>query len=115
VYATEMVKLGSVPPTGRSAFGDIALLVFLLTQAFDGILTYVGVNTFGLRAEGNPVIIWLMGALGNGAGLATAKFAAVCFGVALHMSDVHKAVAGLACFYLLVAIGPWLALLYFWS
>jgi uncharacterized membrane protein len=115
VYATEMVKLGSVRTRARSAFGNVALLLFLLAQLFDGVLTYIGVNTFGLHAEGNPVIAWLMGSLGNGPGLATAKLAAVCFGIALYMSDVHKAVAALAGFYLLVAVGPWIALLFFWN
>jgi uncharacterized membrane protein len=110
-----MVKLGSIRVTGRPSFGDLALLIFLLTQALDGALTYVGVNTFGLKAEGNPVIAWLMGSFGNGAGLAAAKAAAVCFGIALYKSNVHSAVAGLAGFYLVVAIGPWLALLFFWA
>jgi uncharacterized membrane protein len=115
VYATEVVKMGSARTTERSAFGDVALLAFLLTQAFDGILTYVGVTTFGLGIEGNPLIAWLMNALGNGTGLAMAKVMAVCFGIALHLSEVHKAVAVLAGFYLLVAVGPWMALLFLWT
>jgi hypothetical protein len=113
VYATQVSKIGSEEHNRRLTFGHIALFAFVLTQALDGLLTYIGVNTFGLRAEGNPVIAWLMDSFGNGAGLAAAKCAAICFGVALYLSNVPKAVAGLACFYLLVAICPWLALLYF--
>jgi hypothetical protein len=87
-------------------------VVFLLAQASDGVLTYVGVSTFGPAIEGNPLVSWLMGALGCGAGVATAKVAAGLFGIMLHQSDVHKAVAVLAGFYLVVAVAPWLALLF---
>jgi len=115
VYATDVVKVSSVPVSGRSAFGDAALLVFLLAQASDKVLTYVGVSTFGLHVEGNPLIAWLMVEMGHGPGLAIAKVAAGCFGIVLHLSDVHKAVAALAGFYLVVAVAPWVALLYLWS
>ena len=93
-------------------FGDLAVVVFLLAQISDGVLTYIGVSTYGASIEGNPLITWLMSALGEGPGLATAKVAAGLFGVALHLSAVHKAVALLAGFYIVVAIIPWLALLY---
>ena len=115
MYAIEVMKVGRVAPTPRSVFGDLALIAFLLTQAFDGILTYVGVSTFGIGIEGNPLIVWLMDAFGHGGGLALAKVMAVCFGVALHLSQVHKAVAGLAAFYTVVAVGPWIALLFVWN
>ena len=46
--------------TGRDIFGDVALLVFLIAQASDGVLTYVGVSTYGLHIEANPLIGWLM-------------------------------------------------------
>jgi len=115
VYAIQLDNVGSARATPRRVFGDVALVVFLLAQALDGILTYVGVATFGMGAEGNPVVAWLMNALGHGPGLATAKVAAGVFGIALHLSDVHKAVAVLAGFYLVVAVGPWIAFLFVWS
>ena len=93
-------------------FGDIAVVVFLLTQVSDGILTYIGVSTYGHAIEGNPLIGWLMAEMGQGPGLATAKIAAGVFGIALHLSDVHKAVAALAGFYVVVAIIPWVAILF---
>lgn len=99
----------------RSVFGDVALVVFLLAQASDGVLTYVGVHSFGLAAEGNPLIAWLMGSLGPGPGLFMAKLTAVCFGIVLHVSGVHRAVAALSGFYALVAVGPWLAVLFVWA
>jgi hypothetical protein len=93
-------------------YGDLALVVFLLAQASDGVLTYIGVSTYGLSIEGNPVIAWLMAQMGEGPGLATAKVTAGFFGMALHLSAVHRAVALLAAFYIVVAIVPWLAILF---
>ena len=106
--------MGSRSGTRRNVFGDIALVMFLLAQALDGVLTYVGVSTFGLRMEGNPFVGWLMSSMGEGAGLATAKLAAGSFGIALHLSAVHKTVALLAAFYVAVAVAPWVAILYYW-
>ena len=115
MYALRAGDVGSPGVTRRSVFGDLALVVFLLAQASDGVLTYIGVTTFGPSIEGNPLIAWLIAALGNGAGVATAKVAAGLVGIALHLSDVHRAVAILAGFYLVVAVGPWLALLFIWA
>jgi uncharacterized membrane protein len=98
----------------RNVFGDIALLIFLIAQASDGVLTYVGVSTYGLRIEANPLIGWLMSLIGQGAALATAKVAAGVFGIALHLSAVHRAVAILAAFYLAVAVFPWVAILFYY-
>lgn len=106
--------MGSRSGTRRNVFGDIALVMFLVAQALDGVLTYVGVSTFGLRMEGNPFVGWLMSSMGEAAGLATAKLAAGFFGIALHLSAVHKTVALLAAFYVAVAVAPWLAILYYW-
>jgi len=107
-----MLKVGTDGPRRRNVFGDVALLLFLLAQASDGVLTYVGVATYGVGIEGNPVIAWLMGAMGEGLALTTAKVAAGVFGIALHLSSVHKVVAVLALFYFAVAVFPWVAILF---
>ena len=65
--------MGTGRRTGRDVFGDVALLVFLIAQASDGVLTYVGVSTYGLRIEANPLIGWLMSLIGQGAALATCR------------------------------------------
>ena len=106
-----MTKVGT-PPGNRRLFGDIAVIVFLLAQASDGVLTYIGVSIYGLGMEGNPLIAWLMASLGEGPGLAAAKITAGVFGIALHLSAVHNAVALLALFYLVVAIAPWTVILF---
>jgi uncharacterized membrane protein len=105
--------VGSRGGTPRDRFGDVALVLFLLAQVFDGVLTYVGVSTYGLRMEGNPFVGWLMSSMGEAAGLAAAKLAAGFFGVALHLSAVHKTVALLAVFYVAVAVVPWVAILFY--
>lgn len=96
----------------RRLFGDLALVFFLLAQAGDGVLTYVGVATYGHGIEGNPLITWLMQAMGDGPALTTAKITAAALGIALHLSSVHYVVAALAVFYVAVAVVPWMAVLY---
>ena len=97
----------------RHLFGNVALVLFLLTQVFDGALTYVGVTVYGTHMEANPVVGWLMGTFGHGPGLVTAKLTAGCFGIVLHLSAVHHIVALLTAFYVAVAIVPWVAILFF--
>jgi hypothetical protein len=102
----------STPGGTRPVYGDIALVVFLVAQVLDGALTYLGVTLHGPQIEGNPVIAWLMDRMGEGPGLATAKITASFFGIVLHVTAVHKAVALLAVFYIVVAIVPWTIILF---
>lgn len=110
-----MVNVGTAPASRRSVFGDAALVVFLLAQACDGVLTYVGVTVYGTQMEGNPLISWLMAALGEGPALLSAKLMAAGFGIALHLSAVHRTIAALAAFYMTVAVVPWIAVLFVWA
>ena len=95
----------------RSLFGDIAIIAFLLAQFLDGLFTYIGVNTFGLTVEANPLIAGLMASVGHGTALVGAKTLAGALGVCLHLREIHSAVALLAGFYVAVAILPWIAIL----
>jgi uncharacterized membrane protein len=101
------------PVVRRSLFGDVALVIFLLAQCFDGVFTYIGVATFGIHIEANPVIASLMGYLGHGPALASAKILAGFLGICLHLNEIHGAVALLTGFYLAAAIVPWTAILFF--
>jgi nitrate reductase gamma subunit len=103
-------KVWSGSPT-RSRFGDIVLVLFLLAQCLDGVLTYVGVRTFGVEAEANPLIAAMMLEFGAGAALIGAKSVAGMLGIALHIRQVHGAVAGLTLFYATIAVAPWTAIL----
>jgi hypothetical protein len=100
---------------GRSTFGDVVLVAFLLSQACDGVLTYVGVSTYGVRIEGNPLLGWLMSSLGQGLALTAAKTTAGVFGIALHLTAVHRVVALLTAFYVAAAVLPWIGILFYWK
>jgi hypothetical protein len=113
ICGTEGLNVWRRGATRRSRFGDFFLVLFLLAQATDGVLTYVGVTVYGPRIEGNPIIAWLMAAMGEGPALTTAKLTAGLLGIALHLSAVHKAVAFLALFYVVAAICPWVAILFY--
>jgi hypothetical protein len=96
----------------RARLGDLALVLFLVAQGFDGVLTYVGVVSFGSGIEANPLIATLIGYLGAGAALTAAKGVAALLGIALHVRGVHVAVALLTAFYFIVAILPWMVILF---
>jgi hypothetical protein len=110
VFGTTLPKVWK-PRLRRSLFGDIAIVAFLLAQCLDGIFTYIGVNTFGLTVEANPLIAGLMASFGHGTALVGAKSVAGALGVCLHLREIHAAVALLAGFYIAVAIVPWVAIL----
>ena len=95
-----------------AGFANVVVIVFLLAQACDGVLTYVGVSLYGTAIEGNPLLAWLMETMGHGPALATAKGMAGAFGIALHLSAVHRVLAALSVFYVAVAIVPWMAILF---
>ena len=97
----------------KSRFGDIVLVAFLVTQAADGVFTYVGLVTIGNWVEANPLVATLVGVLGQGVGLACTKVFAGGLGVILHFSGVHYIVAALTALYLAVAIAPWAVILFF--
>jgi hypothetical protein len=99
-------------PARPSRFGDVVIVLFLLAQCLDGVLTYVGVTTYGLAIEGNPLISALMLHFGQGTALLGAKVIAGVLGIALHLRRIHKAVALLALFYFVAAIVPWSAILF---
>jgi hypothetical protein len=94
----------------RSLFGDIVILAFVCAQCLDGVLTYLGVRLWGLRAEGNPLISSAVLIAGLGPALAGAKLFAVALGIALHLFRVHNVVALLTALYIAGAIIPWAAM-----
>jgi hypothetical protein len=97
----------------RTLFGDVVILVFLASQALDGVLTYLGVVQFGPSIEANPVVAVLMGLIGHGPALATVKLLAASLGIVLHLGRVHRVLAVLTVFYILGSVVPWTALLFF--
>ena len=96
---------------GHPRFGDAVIVLFLLAQAADGVLTYVGVTTLGVHLEANPLLASLMHAFGQGAAVATAKVVASALGISLHLIGVHGILAVLTGIYFLAAVLPWAGLL----
>ena len=120
-YADPSAFIGTAPTSWtttaprvyrRSVFGDVVLIAFLLAQCFDGVFTYIGVMTYGLGIEANPLIAALMSVFGHGMALTLAKGLAATLGIGLHLRQVHGAVAVLAGFYISVAIVPWMMILF---
>jgi hypothetical protein len=94
-------------------FGDLVIVIFVCSQILDGAFTYIGLQVFGHAIEANPLIAWLISTVGPAGALASAKMTAIAAGAFLHLSAVHGIVAMLTGFYLLLAIGPWTHLLFF--
>jgi hypothetical protein len=88
-------------------FGDLAVLAFLIAQCLDGALTYLGLHTWGIAAEANPLVSSAVSFAGVGAGLAATKLFAVGLGMMLHLRRAHLVVAVLAFLHFAVAIIPW--------
>ena len=95
----------------RSRFGDAVILLFLLAQAADGVMTYVGVTTLGVHLEANPLLASLMNSFGEGTAVTAAKVVASGLGISLHLIGVHRILAVLTGIYLLAAVLPWMGLL----
>jgi hypothetical protein len=112
LFGTELPKVGRAADW-HARFGNAIVLLFLFSQCLDGIFTYVGVVTFGIGVEANPLVAGLMMHLGQGPGVAGAKVFAGVLGIGLHLYGIHVAVALLTGFYFTVAVAPWAMLLFF--
>ena len=86
----------------------LILVVFLLTQLFDGILTYTAVAWLGVVGEGNMLLATAMRVAGAGPALLGAKSLAAVCGVLLYLRGFHGVLGALTGLYILAAIAPWL-------
>ena len=86
----------------------IILLVFLLLQVFDGVLTYTAVAWLGVVGEGNVLLATAMHFAGAGPALLAAKTLAAGCGVLLYMRGFYVVLGTLTGLYLFAAITPWL-------
>ena len=86
----------------------LLLLLFVVLQAADGVLTYVAVERFGPQAEGNPLLATWMMLTGAVPALVGAKTMACLCGGLLYVAGVHRVLAGLSMLYLFAAVIPWL-------
>ena len=97
---------------GRMLGHQLVFAAFLLTQILDGILTYMGVSIFGIAAEGNPILAWLMASYGEAIALFGAKVVAALCGVALYVLAVDRLLAALTLIYIGAALIPWTLVLF---
>ena len=104
-------RMAAASPQGRSWFGDTVLLAFLGAQFFDGALTYIGVQHYGVGIEANPIVGWYIAVLGIGYALFATKGLAVACAALLHLCAHHRVIGVLTILYLMIAIGPWVHLL----
>jgi hypothetical protein len=105
--SARQTTLGIRLVSSHGAFGDAAVLVFVLVQCLDGVFTYLGWHIWGPSVEANPLVSSAVSVAGVGPGLAAAKLIAVGLGMLLHLRRVHFVVAALSAFYIAAAILPW--------
>lgn len=90
----------------------IALSLLLLFQILDGVFTYSGISVYGNEIEGNPLITYLMSAIGSFWGISAAKIFSI-FSILLLWNLRHKvrwipkSIEYLSVYYLFFAIIPW--------
>jgi hypothetical protein len=90
------------------ALSRVMLLLFLVTQAFDGLFTYTAVHAYGLHAEGNVLLATWMAFVGPAAALFGAKSVAAACGIFLYLRGVHRTLTVLTVLYVIGAIAPWM-------
>lgn len=90
----------------RFPWPELILLAFVIVQALDGVMSYVGVHQIGWM-EGNPLVAWYAMVLGPALGFMFAKLFAVACGSVLYLKSRHATVAALTIFYLAFAVAPW--------
>jgi hypothetical protein len=86
----------------------LILLLFLLAQVVDGLLTYTAVAVLGVVGEGNLLLASAMHIAGAGPALVGAKTLAAGCGVLLYARGFYGVLGALTGLYMLLAITPWL-------
>lgn len=86
---------------------DLIFLTFLVVQVLDAGFTYFGVSIFGLEAEGNPIIHFVMSTYGIGMSLLVSKLIVSGLASIFHFRRLDWLVVILTVTYMIAAIGPW--------
>jgi len=90
-------------------------LAFVMVQALDGAMSYLGVHMLGSWIEANPLVAWYAAAFGPAVAFTVVKLFAVACGTLLYLTARHRTVAALTLFYLAFAVVPWAHVLGFYS
>jgi hypothetical protein len=98
-------------PIRRLWYAELLWLAFVIVQALDGAMSYIGVSLHGLGIEANPLVAWYLGVLGPAAGFTVAKLFAVTCGAVLYVGARYMWVGLLTVVYVIFAVVPWVRLL----
>ena len=107
------------PPASLLSSQELVLMLAAILAAFqfaDGFLTYAGVSRWGIVAEGNPMIAFMMTEFGVITALSLSKgFSLFCIALLVYvgksLSWLGKALLALCIFYASAAIIPWMLVL----
>ena len=88
----------------------LIVVLFLIAQVCDGVLTYAALQLFGPQAEGNPLLLTWIALVGPESALLGAKVLASGCGILLYLVGTHRVLFGLTLLYGVAAVGPWLAI-----
>ncbi len=102
-------------PTGRFSRAELVWLAFVTVQALDGIMSYIGVSTFGSWIEANPLVAWYASVFGPAVAFTAVKLFAIACGTMLYLMSRHRTVAALTLFYLAFAVVPWAHVLHHYT
>ena len=87
--------------------GPVVMVLFLVIQMLDGVLTYWGVTRFGIELEMNALLSSWMHAVGPGLTLVVAKAVACACGFILYRARYLRPLAAVAGLCLGIAVVPW--------
>ena len=81
--------------------------LFAAVQVADAVLTFSGVQRFGVSAEANPLLSFYMATWGVGVTLISAKSIAITLAILLSLRSQDLILAVLTVIYVIGAIWPW--------
>jgi uncharacterized protein DUF5658 len=90
----------------------LLIALFLIAQLLDGVMTYAGIQHFGLWAEGNPLLSTWMTLVGPQPAIVGAKLMASACGMVLYWYGMRNVLWALTLLYAGAAVGPWFAILH---
>jgi hypothetical protein len=104
-----------MPARRRLSKAEFVWVAFVVVQALDGAMSYIGVRTFGSWIEANPLVAWYAATFGPAIAFTAVKLFAVACGTMLYLMARHRTVAALTLFYLAFAVAPWVHVLGLYS
>ena len=88
--------------------GRLTLVLFVVLQVADGLITFGAVRIFGAAVEANPILETWMHLAGPGPALLGAKGVACGAALVLYALGYRRILAALTCVLLAYGVVPWL-------